>query len=252
MNLETLIYDIETYPINALVWGLFETDVFHMIEPGYLLCISYKWLGEKEIHTISLRDFKGYKGGSSKEKELTAAIWKLFDRADILVGQNSDSFDEKEINARFIKYGFPPPSPYKRIDTYKMSKKIARLPSHKLTEKGKYFGYGEKLTHTGKKLWIGCGMGDDKSWTLMEKYNRVDVELTEADYRLFAPWVKLPNVNLYTDGVGCPKPGCGGKVRRSHKNVRDVSSLYNRYVCKLCGGWCRDAGERMDRIEIRP
>lgn len=246
----TLLFDIETAPSTGLVWGMYEQDVFHLVTPGYLLCISYKWLGEDKIHTISLRDFAGYTKGNAKEKQLTQAIWKLFNEADIVVGQNSDSFDIKEINARFIKYGLTPPSPYVTMDTYKMSKKIARLPSHKLDEKGRYFGYGGKLTHTGKKLWLGCMEGDKKSWDLMEEYNRHDVVLLEADYELFSPWVKTPNANLYTDGVHCPRPGCEGKVIKRGPG-RTLSSIYHRFSCKKCGKWCQGLNEKADRIEIR-
>lgn len=250
MKPKTLLIDIETFPHHALVWGMYETDVFHLLKPGYHLCAAYKWLGEKKIHTIALPDFKGYNGGDSKERFLVKEVWKRLDEADYVVAQNALRFDVPELNAKFIKYKLPPPSPYQVIDTYVNSKKVARLPSHKLDEKGRYYGYGRKTPHTGKELWLGCDAGDKKSWDLMLKYNMQDIELLEADYRLFAPWVKLPNVNLISDGVSCPKPGCGGKLIRRGEG-RNLSSTYPKYSCKKCGGWCRGTNKAAPKVEVR-
>jgi hypothetical protein len=40
-------------------------------------------------------------------------MWKLLDRADVVVGHNADKFDVRKGNARFIAHGLPPPPPYR-------------------------------------------------------------------------------------------------------------------------------------------
>lgn len=248
----TLFIDIETFPNKVLAFGgMYEVNVFEMLEPGYVMCVAWKWQGEKEIHTMELPMYKGYRGGGALEEKLIKDIWHLLDEADYVIAQNGDRFDIPELNARFVKYGLTPPSPYIKIDTLKMSKSVARLPSHKLDQKGAYFGYGRKTPHTGKELWLDCDAADKKSWKLMLEYNVHDIELLEADYDLWSPWAKVPNVNLITEGVDCPRPGCGGKLMKRGKNGRNLTSTYQRYQCRKCGKWCRGHNESTTKITIR-
>lgn len=248
---KTLFIDIETFPHLGYTWGMYEQNVIEIIKPGYLLCVAYSWAGEG-VHTIALRDFKGYKGGSSKEKQLVEKVWDLFDEADVIVTQNGDAFDIPEMNARFIKYGLNPPSHYEKVDTKKMSKRVARLPSHSLDYKSKFYGHGRKLTHVGIEMWFGCDRGEKKHWDTMLAYNVHDVDLLISDYNTFAPWVKLPNRHFITnDGLTCPRPTCDGKLMKRGKNGRNLSSEYQRYQCKKCGGWCRGNNEKSEKIEVR-
>ena len=54
-----LLYDIETVPNLAYVWGKWEQNVIRFESEWHMLCFAYKWLGEKKTHVVALPDFAG-------------------------------------------------------------------------------------------------------------------------------------------------------------------------------------------------
>ena len=53
MKSNVLLFDIETAPCTAYIWGLYKevTDMKFVEHDWYILCWSAKWLGDKEICT---------------------------------------------------------------------------------------------------------------------------------------------------------------------------------------------------------
>jgi len=49
-EMKIILFDIETSPILAYVWGLYEQNVLNVVRPSYLLCFGWKELGKKELH----------------------------------------------------------------------------------------------------------------------------------------------------------------------------------------------------------
>src|ERR1700676_4487680 len=116
-----LLLDIETIPILAYVWGLWENNVgLSQIERDWsILSWSAKWLDSNKIMYQDQRNVKDI----SNDKKLLQGIWNLIDQADILITQNGKSFDIKKLNARFIMNGMKPPSGFKHIDTKRLANK---------------------------------------------------------------------------------------------------------------------------------
>lgn len=83
-----LFFDIETsYEVGKFWRPSFKavirhTDVF--IESA-IICISYKWEGQKKVHTFSWND--------GCDKELVQKFIEIAETADEIVGHNSDNFD---------------------------------------------------------------------------------------------------------------------------------------------------------------
>ena len=132
MSAKILTLDIETAPISAYVWALWDQNVgLDMIADEWtILSFSAKWLDKKEPI------FKGT-GGRGKiqvrdDKELCQALWKLLDEADIVITQNGKSFDIKKINARLISHGIGPYSPIKIVDTMLVAKHHFAFTSNNL------------------------------------------------------------------------------------------------------------------------
>jgi DNA polymerase elongation subunit (family B) len=175
---KVLILDIETKPMTAKVWGLFDQNISlnQIVDEGGIFSWSAKWIDSNEVL------YKDVKGNKSKEKELLKPIWKLMDEADIIIGQNSDSFDIKKLNAKFLEYKLGSPSDYKKIDTLKLAKKHFKFVSNKLEWMSKKFCKLKKLAHSkfpGFMLWDECGKGNVAAWKEMELYNKMDVLATE-------------------------------------------------------------------------
>ncbi len=240
-----LIYDIETAPIIAQVWDIWEQNVglSQIQSDWHVIAFAAKWLGDTPNKTI-YKDQRNSKN-IEDDKKLLKEIWNLLDSCDIAITQNGVSFDNKKLNARFIQAGFPPPSSFKNIDTKRIASKYFRFTSNKLeylTDKlcVKY----KKKKHSefeGHTLWTECLKGNLKAWKAMERYNRHDVLATEELWEKLAPWdTTAPNFNIYHNDYHhvC---SCGSKDLARNGYAYTTTGKYIRYKCKSCGKESRDA-----------
>ena len=230
-NPKILLFDIETSPNLAYVWGKYEQNVLAYKREWQLISIAYKWLGEKEITVHSQRTFT--------QKQLVNKLWHIIDKADITIAHNGDEFDTKKAAAKFIEFGLNPPSKVQQIDTCKLAKGSFKFNSNKLDDLGSLLGVGRKIHTGGFDLWLGCMAGKVKSWELMEKYNKQDVALLERVYLKLRPWTKNhPNLsNLSNRPSSCPR--CGSTRLRSRGILSNSTTRYRSWNCWSCGGWCR-------------
>lgn len=223
-----LFLDIETLPNLGFYWDRpWETSIIHTVKQWQILSFSAKWSGGKQETYIDHKTDKG----------LMIKLWKLLDKAEVVIAHNGDKFDVKKINARFLFYNMPPPSPYRTIDTLKISRRYFGLMSHKQDDIGEYMGTGRKIK-VDKELWLACIKGDKKALMYMKMYNAQDVVLLEKNYLRFLPWIKNhPNVGAYSDKTVCPKCGSRNLIRKGVQ--QNSTTSYHRILCTDCRGWCR-------------
>lgn len=241
MTIKIGMLDIETAPILGAVWSLWQQNVgLNQIERDwYILSYAFKWLGDTKVY---YRD-KRKSWDNEDDRELLDDLWKFLDEADVIVAQNGVRFDSKKINARFILNGYPPPSPYKIVDTMLQAKAAFGFTSNKLEYMTDKLCSAKKLKHNeypGYELWKACLQGDQKAWRCMKKYNVRDITSMEELYLIMLPWMKgHPNYGLYVnpDAPCCNR--CGSEaVERRGSYLTDVGR-YQRYRCNGCGGWLR-------------
>lgn len=224
----TLIFDLETTPNKTFSWGVWEQNAIEVIEEWRILCFSYKWLGEKKIH------FVRPKWGVNDDKAIIQKLWKLFDKADILVAHNAQSFDVKKSHARFLHHKLKPPSPARVVDTKLIAKRKFNTNFYSLNELAKYMGCPYlKLKHKGFEMWTGCMTWKKKEWKDMERYNKRDVLVLDWVYQQMKPWDNQ-HPSISTEAV-CQK--CGSKEIRSKGFAFSGGKLKQRFVCLNCGGW---------------
>jgi len=199
-----LLFDIETAPIRAHIWSIWQQGVgLNQIESDwYVLSFCAKWLGEDEIFYYDQRDAEDMEDDS----EMLHKLWHLLNEADIVVGQNSRRFDTKKVNARFIMNGFPKPSSFRQIDTMEIAKKQFGFTSNKLEYMtDKLCTTYKKSKHkkfVGHELWSECLKGNIEAWEEMEEYNRLDVLSLEELYNILSSWDNtLPNFDVFVDDV---------------------------------------------------
>ena len=233
-----LFLDIETAPILAYVWARWKQNVAmnQVAEDWQILTWAAKWLGDHKVLTGSAFDGADV----HDDAEMLWNLHGLLDEADMVVAHNGNKFDIPRVNARLIKAGLAPPSPYKRIDTFIEAKKTFAFTSNRLGDLGEFLGVGGKAETGGFSLWTQCLKGDAAAWQKMLKYNIQDVRLLEKVYMELRPWMpNHPNVGVYVndDDPICPK--CGSK----HLQLRGYSytqvGKYQRYQCMDCAGWSR-------------
>lgn len=231
-----LFLDIETSPIEAYVWGLWDNNVaLNMIKKDWsILSWAAKWGGRKFVSQYDVQHYT--------EKQILLLLWRFLDRADIVVTQNGKKFDIPKINARFLKYDMNPPSSYQQIDTLKLAKKRFGFTSNKLEymtkEFNKKYTKQDHKKFPGFELWSECLKGNKSAWREMAKYNKYDVLALEELYNKLIVWDTAVNFNVYyNDG----KPHCTCGSTTFVKNGYSITNAgkYNRFQCKACGSEVR-------------
>lgn len=231
-----LLLDIETMPIMANVWGLWQQNVgLNMIERDWsVLSWAAKWYHD-DPKNIMYEDQRKAKD-INNDKKILKSIWKLLDEADIVVGQNSKRFDIKKLNARFVQHGMQPPSSFRQIDTMIIAKRHFAFTSNKLeymTDKlcVKY----KKLKHgkfPGFSMWSECMKGNPEAWDEMEEYNKYDVLSLEELYDVLIPWDDSINFTIYFDDDVC---SCGSTDFEDAGYYYTNASKFEKHRCTNCG-----------------
>ena len=176
---KVLILDIETRSLTVKTFGLREQNIGleQVVDDGGILCWSAKWLGSNQVF------YEETKGNKSKEVVILKKLKKLMDEADIIMGQNSKSFDVPIIEGLFLYYDLTDDvREYKQIDTLRMSRSKYKFLSHKLQYMSNKLCEVKKQAHAkfpGMLLWIEYENKNPKAFVEMRKYNMADVEATE-------------------------------------------------------------------------
>ena len=247
-----LLFDLETAPLISYTWGLFDQNVGleQIKNETHILSWSAKWLESEDKKTVYGPHRKVMYMDQRKAKDIendkviVGELWKLLDEADIVIGQNSNSFDVKRINARFVFHGMKPPSPYKKIDTLLIAKRNFAFTSNKLawmTDKlcTKY-KKSEHKKFVGFSLWKECLAGNIEAWKEMEAYNKMDVVSLEELYHVLSPWDQTAiDFNLYTGESDVVTCNCGSSHFERRGFAMTTTGRYQRYSCKKCGKWSR-------------
>lgn len=246
-RVRVLTLDIETAPNLAYVWGLWDQNVGlnQLVEHVHMMCWVGKWYDSKQPIFYS-----EHKDG--REAMIRAAHHAL-DEADIVVTYNGDRFDIKHLNREFAELGLAPPSPFRSIDLFKTVKKEFAFTSNKLDNIAQRLGLPGKLSHTGFDLWVGCMRGDEKSWELMERYNRKDVVITEKLYDRLRPWIKNhPHLAMFTgEEWACPSCGFSDLSNNRKGEAFTYVQRYKKYQCPKCGAWVRSNVRLQDPTRTR-
>jgi hypothetical protein len=189
---------------------------------------------------------KAYKKDPTSDYEIVSSIWHLLDEADIVVAHNGDRFDVNKVKAKFYEYGMTPPSPFKIVDTLKVSRANFGHSSHRLDHIAKKRKLGQKLK-TDFDLWLDVMRGVKSEQERMIAYNIKDVELLEEVYLEVRPWVtNHPNYGVYTDGKKTVCPKCGSDHIHYRGYAYTTAGKFRRFVCRDCGGWARHASNELD------
>ena len=203
------------------------------------MSIAAKWKGEKEIIYFDVSKKKDF----SDDKDLVKEAWDLLNFADIVITQNGKRFDIKKLNARFIKYGLPPPSTFRQMDTLQIAKRYFSITSNKLEFLAEFLGTTKKVKvrkFMGHELWKACLEGDKAAWSEMRRYNIGDIVTLEEVYNKLTPWEGSTSINTYFDDEEEQVCRCGSKEFR-HAGYRYTNTgKYKRLRCKSCGANYRE------------
>lgn len=237
-----LTLDIETSAHTVRTYGLFKQNIGlnQVVEPGYTLCLAYKWLDETK--PVFLR------GDDPNYAEHVRAI---LSEADYVVTWNGTTFDIPHLQKDILLAGLTPPKPFKQIDLMRVSKKHFRFASQKLDWVAQQLGVGSKVKHEGFDLWTLCEQGDPKAWKRMEKYNLGDIKVTEGVLLKLLPWIPMAtHIGLHMGKNWCC-PNCGSDSLNQDGYAFAHSQSYKIYQCEDCGAWARGTKKQNNSLGTR-
>jgi len=214
-----LFYDIETsYEVGKFWRPSFKavirhTDVF--IESA-IICISYKWEGQKTVHTVSWND--------GCDKELVQKFIDVALKADEIIGHNGDNFDEKIIRTRALFHRLPCPPKFPSLDTLKKARKHFRMDSNTLEH------IATRLTGEGK------GKMEYADWDLIckpliPKFFGFDVELPKSYSNAMKKMIKYCELDV----IKLEEVFHELQPYIDHNHHAGVAGGFGRYSCPACG-----------------
>ena len=232
-----LTYDIETSFVLARVWGTGKQYVGHdaIQDETQIITVAYKWVGSDKVEYLKWSRKK------KSDKKLMKAFLEEYNKADMVIGWNNNSFDNKIVNSRALKHGLEVNTHVKSFDIMRQVKKVFRLPSYSMAYVSKYLGLGGKLQHNGIKMWEDIAWGSKadykQSMAMMVKYNVQDVALTEEIYfkvRKYLSGVMHAGVLMGKSKMTCPH--CGGDHGKLYRTiVTEGGSIQRVMKCKKDG-----------------
>lgn len=184
-----LVYDIETCRVPALVWWAGKQYIHsrQLTEEPRIITVAWKWLGEDEVKYLTWDK-------DQSDKELMRQFLEVYNKADMVVGQNNDNFDNRWINARAMKYGFDVNVHVRSMDIMKQSKRLFRVAGYSMAYLSQFSEVTHKQGHEGMVMWDKIQFGtDEEKVEYMQKmvdYNIGDIITTEELYVRFRPYMK--------------------------------------------------------------
>ncbi len=227
-----LTIDIETKPIEAYVWGMYDQNIaVNQIKSDWeIISVAWKWLDQDKVWVEDR--------SNQTEFSILKKIRSVLCLADIVVTQNGKKFDIKKINARFAIKRIQPASSFQQIDTRVLAKKYFGFTSNSLEYMSdKLNKKYKKLKHKefpGMELWLECLKGNKKAWAAMREYNIFDVLATEELYKKLIPFGSPINLSVYYDSENgiC---ACGSTDFSKNGYFYSAAGKFQRYYCKKCG-----------------
>ena len=237
-----LYYDIETTPLKAYVWRLGDQVVRHdqlTADGGMydIICITYCYNDGKPAKHLDW----GYNKQNSKK--MIEQFDKLINTADMVIGKNNKSFDDRHINTQRMLHGLPSIGDWskKSDDLQTQMKKFfgKALPSQGLDYISKLLGVGGKIK-MGLSDWVDIlERRDEASFRKMIEYGKKDVEDTRAIWERVEDYIlpkHLPKSAKSKFGdAGCRE--CGSCRVQSRGYRMQLSGKVHRGQCQDCGAW---------------
>jgi len=237
-----MIVEFPTYSL----YDIKRIDNKYIKHDWYITCAAWAFLDvEKKkigkVEVIGVNDFESYDDNFREDYGVVAELHKILSDVDIVVGHNSDSFDLKKINYKFVKYGFTPVDIPFTVDTLKSAKKYLRATSNSLAFLARELGVPMKID-LPKGIMHAADAGCEKSLEKLKAYNKGDIRSGASLYFKLLPFIKNhPNMNSIM-GNKSHNPickSCGSKSVQKHGHAITKAAKYQRYKCNTCASTFR-------------
>jgi uncharacterized protein YprB with RNaseH-like and TPR domain len=232
-KIKRLFFDIETSPNIGMFWSAgYKQSIGYdnIIKERAIICISYKWAGDKTVHALTWDK-------EQNDKTLLEKFMKVADTADELVAHNGDRFDLPWIRTRCLYHRIPIFPVYTTLDTLKGARSKFRFNSNKLDYIAQFLNIGAKI-HTDYGLWKGIVLNNSrKDLQKMVVYCKNDVVILEKVYNEMSPYLPAKVHHGVANGSSkCSCSNCGSEdtiIRK--RRIMASGSKVIQLQCKKCG-----------------
>lgn len=241
MAARILIVDLETLPMELLGYGFYEQNfgAESVLEHITLASFAAEWLDSGDV----IYEEVNWRKNPRDDFALTKKLHALMLSADIVLGQNSISFDARVANERFLFHELGPIKKIQHIDTKRMAKRHFFLPSYSLEYMAGRYGDAKKLTRRkfhGIVLAKECLRKNPEAWEEMRAYNIADVTATKSIFKRYMPW-GIPGIDLNAYTINPEfRCQCGSQNFQKRGFQHTANASYRQYQCKECRAWATD------------
>jgi len=159
--------DIECSPALDWTYGLFNQNlgIHQIVEHPRVIGFALK---EDDAKT---KWYSEYHHGRTRMLE---EFWHTLDRADYVIGWNSQGFDTKWMHGELIidLPDWGPPSPYQNLDLMREWKGLTRTISNKLDYVSDRLLDERKIQENALTLWIRMWTSSPRSWSTFARGSR--------------------------------------------------------------------------------
>lgn len=228
-NKRRLFFDIETSPNVILSWRVgYQIDISFdsIVKERAIICICYKWDGEKKVHSLTW-------DANQNDKEMLEKFSPILNSADEVIAHNSDRFDVTWVRTRALYHGISIDPSITTIDTLKIARGKFKFNSNKLDYLGEFLGLGRKKK-TDYKLWKEVTLNNNKrALKEMVSYCKQDVLLLEKVFNKMNSYI-VPKSNFATHIHHCPE--CNSKnTQVAKRRITAAGTKKIQFTCKDCG-----------------
>lgn len=227
-----LFFDIETAPnIGVFFSAGYKLNIGYqsIIKERAIICICYKWEGDKEVTSLEWDN-------NQCDKKMLEKFIQIANTADEMVGHNGLKFDLNWIRTRCLFHKIDMFPSYVVIDTLTIARAKFRFNSNKLDYIAKFLGIGKKIK-TDFDLWKNILLNKDKiAMAKMVKYCKGDVILLQKVYDRLKNHIIVKShfgKIFHQDNRSCPECGSDELNIKGYKyTVAGTKKV--QYQCKIC------------------
>ena len=228
-----LLFDIESAGVQGL-----------RADRGFVVCFGYKWLGEKDTHVLTIKDYpKTFRHDCQDDAALLGDVLKILEEADLVVAHYGQKFDLPFLRSRLARAGLNPVPQTRNTDTCLIARSYFKLSSNRLDNLAQFLGCNERKMEKGRgwpDWWMGTLKGDKASIDAIANYCKQDVRTLEAVFLKMRNII--PDRYLLNHGIGLGHyicVACGGAVQMRGTYFSEKKK-WRRFQCKECGKWGRE------------
>lgn len=228
MKPKILFLDIEATNLNA--------------NYGFVLCVGYKYLGQKRVYCPTLADFrKSFGKDCTNDKKLLKEIRDVIEGADLIVTWYGKRFDIPYLQTRLLLNNLPPYNVKSHLDLWVTAKRHLKFNSNRLDTVSRVLPTKNKEYKTPIESihWIRASAGHKPSINYVKKHCVADIKVLEQVYQKMLPFIQdhpnlayLLNPEVKGDKAYCPNCGHYPCMRDGYAATkRQVKQVW---YCKSC------------------